>query len=203
VVSGVITLFGFTDYAVTFAGFIPALASGATVVGDPGYMLPWWLTPLSATLVHAGFGHLLLNMVVLFYCGRQLEPGLGSRGIWLLYLIGAYAAAFGQWVLEPMSTVPLIGASGAISAIIAAYAALFGETRARALGPIPARVLHVLWLAAAWIGVQLMFALAGLGSTIALGAHVGGFLIGLALTRPLLLWRYRGRKNYPRIVGKD
>jgi membrane associated rhomboid family serine protease len=192
VVSGLITLFGFTGYAVTFAGFIPALASGATVAGDPGYMLPWWLTPLSATLVHAGFGHLLLNMVVLFYCGRQLEHALGSRAIWILYLVGAYVAAAGQWVLDPGSPVPLIGASGAISAIIAAYAALFGETRAKAFGPIPARVLHVLWLAAAWIGVQLLFALAGLGGEIALGAHVGGFLIGLVLTRPLLLWRYRG-----------
>ena len=114
-----------------------------------------------------------------------------SRAIWVLYVIGAYAAALGQWVLDPSSTAPLIGASGAISAIIAAYAALYGQTRATALGPIPARVLHVLWLAAAWIGVQLLFALAGLGGTIALGAHVGGFLIGLALTRPLLLWRYR------------
>ena len=190
--SGLITLFGVTNYAAVFAGFIPALASGATVVSYAGYILPWWLTPISATLVHAGFGHLLLNMVVLFYCGRLLEHALGSRAICILYLVGAYAAALGQWALDPYSTAPLIGASGAISAIIAAYAALYGKTRAKALGPIPARVLHILWLAAAWIGVQLLFALAGLGGTIALGAHVGGFLIGLALTRPLLLWRYRG-----------
>jgi membrane associated rhomboid family serine protease len=51
----------------------------------------------------------------------------------------------------------------------------------------------VLWLAAAWIGVQLLTGLAGLGGgpLVAIGAHIGGFLAGLALARPLLLWRYR------------
>ena len=54
--------------------------------------------------------------------------------------------------------------------------------------------MHVVWLAAAWIGIQLMIGVAGLGGAtrIAIGAHIGGFLAGLALARPLLLWRYRG-----------
>ena len=62
---------------------------------------------------------------------------------------------------------------------------------------MPAGVVHVVWLAAAWIGIQLLMGLAGFGSSvgangpIAIGAHIGGFLAGLVLARPLLLWRYR------------
>ena len=87
----------------------------------------------------------------------------------------------------------MIGASGALSAVVGAYALLFGQSRARAIGQFSAGVVHVVWLAAAWIGIQLMIGVAGLGGfgTIAIGAHIGGFLAGLAMARPLLLWRYR------------
>jgi membrane associated rhomboid family serine protease len=175
-------------------GFIPATV-GVHVVLPPGAppMLPAWLTPLSATMIHAGFAHIVLNMFVLLVCGRAVEHALGWRGVAILYLIGAYAAAAGQWVQDPGSVVPMVGASGAISALLGAYALLFGKSRARAIGPVPARAVTILWLAAAWIGVQLLTGLAGLGGgpLVAIAAHIGGFLAGLALARPLLLWRYR------------
>jgi membrane associated rhomboid family serine protease len=194
VVSGLITLTGLEQDASIVGGFIPVLASGATLPVDIGFVLPYWLTPLSATLIHAGFVHLALNLVMLVYCGQQTERAVGTRGIVILYLVGAYAAALGQWAQDPMSTAPMIGASGAISAVLGAYALLFGRSRARPLGPIPAGLVHVVWLAVAWIGIQLMIGVAGLGGAtrIAIGAHIGGFLAGLALARPLLLWRYRG-----------
>src|SRR3546814_8773469 len=71
---------------------------------------------------------------------------------------------------------------------------LFSEQKVRDIGPIPGTVVRVVWLAAAWIVVQLLIGLAGLGGGphIAIAAHIAGFLVGLALTRPLLLWRYRG-----------
>lgn len=155
--------------------------------------MPAWLTPVSATVIHGGFLHLAFNMVMLVYCGRMLERALGPGSIALLYLIGAYAGAAGQWALGPLSAVPTIGASGAISAIIAAYAMLFAERPVPAIGPIPSRVVRVVWLAAGWIGLQLLigFASGGEANPIAIGAHIGGFLVGLALARPLLLWRYR------------
>ena len=87
----------------------------------------------------------------------------------------------------------MVGASGAISAVIGAYAMLFGLKKAKAIGPVPALVVHVVWLALAWIGVQVLFgiAMASAGVGIAVVAHIGGFIAGLLLARPLLLWRYR------------
>jgi membrane associated rhomboid family serine protease len=193
-ISALISLAGLDAYAALFAGFIPILASGVAMPPEMGWTIPWWLTPLSATLVHAGFIHLALNMVMLVYCGRLTEQVLGSKALVVLYLVGAYAAAFGQWMQGPNTPVPMVGASGAISAVLAAYALLYGQRRARAIGPVPADIVHALWLGAAWIGIQLLTGIAGLGGPmrIAIGAHIGGFLVGLVLMRPLLLWRYRG-----------
>jgi membrane associated rhomboid family serine protease len=190
IVSVVLILLDLLDVAAAGGGFTPGMV-GAHVVLSPD-ALPIWLTPLSATLIHAGLAHILLNMFVLVVCGRAVEQVLGWRGVAILYAVGAYAAAAGQWAQDPHSTVPMVGASGAISALLGAYALLFGKSRARAIGPIPARAVTVAWLAAAWIGVQLLTGLAGLGGgpLIAIGAHIGGFLAGLALARPLLLWRY-------------
>jgi membrane associated rhomboid family serine protease len=117
---------------------------------------------------------------------------VGAGGIAILYLVGAYAAAATQWAFAPASAVPMIGASGAISAVVGAYAVLFGRRRAKRLGPIPAHIVHIVWLAAAWIGIQLLIGFAGMGGvTVAIGAHIGGFVAGLVLARPLLRWRYR------------
>lgn len=126
------------------------------------------------------------------FCGKQVERVLGAGPVVVLYVVGSYAAAAAQWAVDPSSTVPMIGASGAISALVAAYARLFGERRARAIGPFSADVVHVAWLAAAWVGIQLLMGIAGLGGlAIAIWAHIGGFLAGLVLAHPLLRWRYR------------
>ncbi|WP_245968659.1 rhomboid family intramembrane serine protease [Hephaestia caeni] len=181
--------------AAVVGGFIPLLASGVEITPGAGLNpFPAWITPLTATLIHGGYAHLLLNMVMFVYCGRMVERGLGTRGLIILYVVGAYVSAGGQWLQAPQSPVPMVGASGAISAIIAAYALLFSEQKVRDIGPVPGTLVRVAWLAAAWIGVQLLIGLAGLGGgpQIAIAAHIAGFLVGLALTRPLLLWRYRG-----------
>ncbi|RZL71691.1 MAG: rhomboid family intramembrane serine protease [Sphingomonas sp.] len=161
------------------------------------FVVPAWATPLTATLIHGGWAHIALNLVMLVYCGQFVEKALGTVGLVVLYVLGAYAAAAGHWAFGPDSTAPMIGASGAISAVVGAYALLYGERRAQAIGPVPAGVVHVVWLAAAWIGIQLLMGLAGFGASvgasgpIAIGAHIGGFLAGLVLARPLLLWHYR------------
>lgn len=193
VVSAALTLTGWDDQAALVAGFIPARLTGMGVAPLMGWQMPVWATPLSCTLVHAGLIHLGLNMVMLCYCGSEAERALGTRAIICLYVVGAFAAAAGQWAQDRFATDPMVGASGAISALIGAYALLYGRSRARDLGPAPAALIHALWLAAAWTGIQLLVGVAGLaGSTrIAIGAHIGGFLVGLALARPLLLWRYR------------
>lgn len=171
----------------TVAGFIPATVGGRAFVGGA---LPWWITPLTATLVHGGILHLLFNMAMFVWVGRQVEPAIGAPQLAVLYIVGAYAAAAGQWALDPAGLIPMVGASGAISAVVALYALVFSESKTRAIAGIPAGVVRALWLGAAWVIIQTMLGFAT-GGMIAVGAHIGGFLAGLLLARPLLRWRYR------------
>ena len=170
-------------------GFIPARVS----LEAPGAWLPVWLTPLSATLVHAGFLHLVMNLLLLFWCGREVERIIGPAPVVLLYVAGAYAAAAGQYVLDPMASYPMIGASGAISALVGAFALSFSRPKAIVRNFRLNRALNTLWMLVAWVILQWMMAyLMGLqGVMVAIGAHVGGFIAGVILQNPLLLWRYR------------
>jgi membrane associated rhomboid family serine protease len=176
--------------AALLGGFVPGrVLGGVTVIGA----LPVAITPLTATLLHADLLHLGFNMLMLVWCGRQVEPALGGKLLLTLYVIGAYGAALGQWLLEPAAASVMIGASGAVSAIVAVYALVFSEQKVRAIGPIPPHIVRALWLGTAWIVLQTMIGL-GFGVTgglVAVGAHIGGFVTGLLLARPLLRLRFR------------
>ena len=175
--------------ASTAMGFMAVRIGGL----DISPAVPVLLTPLSSTLVHGGFLHLLMNFLLFAYCGRQVESVLGALPLVALYVVGAYAAAAGQYVLDPNSTIPMIGASGAISALVGAYAVSFGQPKRIVASLKLNRWLNIAWLMVAWIVLQWMVGfLGGLqGTLIAIGAHVGGFIGGVLLQRPLLLWRYR------------
>jgi len=191
-VSALVTLSPYAQDIQVLGGFIPARLSGALVF--PGLRaVPVWLTPLSCALIHAGFLHLGMNMLMLGFTGSATEKALGPRGLVVLYLVGAYAAAFAQWLAGPLSITPMVGASGAASAVVGAYSLLYGQPKTKAFGPIPARAIHILWLAVAWTLVNLLMATAFLqgGVAIAAAAHIGGFLAGLALAGPLFRWRWR------------
>jgi membrane associated rhomboid family serine protease len=189
-VSLAILALGLRDWAAVWGGFIPLRAS----VADNGGLAPFLLTPLTAALIHAGYIHLGFNMLIHLFCGRAVEGVLGPWGIVTLYIGGAYAAAAAQYFAGPTDMTPMIGASGAISAVLGAYALLFGRNRVKLANPIAALWLNALWLIAAWIGLQLIlgFTFATAGVQIAIAAHIGGFVLGLALANPLLLARYRG-----------
>ena len=182
---------GAEDYAAIWGGFIP-LRLSADLTG--AVLAPVALTPLTATLVHSGLAHLFLNLLIFLFCGRAVETILGMRGIVILYLVGAYAAAAAHYLANPLEATPMVGASGAISAVVGAYAMMFGRNRVKVANPTVALWLNALWLAAAWIGLQLMVGITftTAGSRIAVMAHIGGFLAGLLLAKPLLLLRYRG-----------
>jgi membrane associated rhomboid family serine protease len=155
--------------------------------------VPAILTPLSTTLVHNGLFHVLFNMLMLLWCGTAVERGLGKGSLLLLYAVGAYCAAIAQWATAPASTIPVIGASGAISAVIGAFALSFGQSKRIVSSPGLNRFLNAMWLLAAWVVMQMMIGwlAGGQGVMLAIPAHVGGFVAGLLLQRPLLLWRYR------------
>lgn len=198
----ILYLSGRIDDAAIIGGFIPAR------IGDPALLdgmaaIPVWLTPLTCAFIHAGWMHVAFNLLMLVFCGRQVEHVLDKGATLLLYVAGAYGACAVQWAIDPASLNPMVGASGAISAIIATYALLYSQQKVRAVGPLSANIVRLLWLAGAWIAIQLMIGVAttagqgggGLSDLgrIAVAAHIGGFFVGLALTRPLLRWRFRKR----------
>src|SRR3546814_6544591 len=113
------------------AGLVPARISGTITV--PGGF-PIILTPITATLLHGSIAHLGFNMVMFYYLGRMVEGVLGSGRLLILYVAGAYAAAFAEYLVSPESTVPVIGASGAVSAVLGAYAIYFGNRTAPKTG---------------------------------------------------------------------
>ena len=188
----VVSMLNLTEQAVIWGGFVPARLS----LADDGSVVPFFLTPLTAAFLHANFIHLAFNLLILVFCGRPTEAVVGPVGFGLLYLLGAYAAALTHYLFDTVSFTPMIGASGAISAVLGAYAILFGRNKVKVANPKLAVLLNALWLMAAWIVLQLIvvFTFAGFTSgalQIAVGAHIGGFILGVALANPLLLLRYR------------
>ena len=186
----VAVVFGLSDRAAEALGFIPGRLSG---LAWPYPAVPAILTPLTCTLVHSGLIHLGFNLLIFVWCGTAVERVLGKGGLIALYLIGAYAAAGAQWFAGPHSTIPMVGASGAISAVMGAFALSFGRAKRITSSPAVNRWINTLWLLAAWVVLQMMMAwlAGGQGFLLATPAHVGGFAVGLVLQRPLLLWRYR------------
>jgi membrane associated rhomboid family serine protease len=152
------------------------------------------VTPLTAALLHSGLIHLGVNLFFLLLCGRSIEPILSGRGLAVLYVAGAYAAAAAHYAFNPHGTEPMIGASGGVWAAVGAWAMLFGKNRVRLGNPTLARWVHLLWLAAAWIALQLLveIALYPIGAQPGIAFHVGGFVAGLLLSKPLLMLRWRG-----------
>jgi membrane associated rhomboid family serine protease len=130
---------------------------------------------------------------VLAWCGREVEKILGPAPIVLLYVAGAYAAAAGQYALDPVAIYPMVGASGAVSAIIGAFAMSFSRPKPIVRNFRLNRLLNTLWILVAWVVLQWMttYLMGMQGVLVATGAHVGGFLAGVLLQKPLLLWRYR------------
>lgn len=184
------SVLGLSDVAAVWGGFIPARVGG--LAGDEA-LAPVFLTPFTATLVHAGFVHLAFNLLFLLFCGRAVENIIGGRGLMILYLTGALLSAAAQYAVEPSDITPMVGASGAISAVLGTYAILFGRNRVKIANPTIALWVNALWLAAAWVGLQVLVGLTfetG-GARIAIAAHIGGFFAGLLLAKPLLMLRYR------------
>ncbi len=189
------------EYAVISGGLWPIRLSGDSSQFEAiRFLVPAFLTPLTAAFLHGGLMHAILNMVMLLLIGKMVERVLGGGIYIFLYLIGAYAAAGTEWLAAvmqwPLSAdmmAPAIGASGAISAIIGAYVLLFPNKSPTAWGPIPAHIARPIHLTLAWVALNLAlgFVGPGLGIAIAIWSHIGGFVAGLFLARPLLLWRYR------------
>jgi len=168
-------------------GVIPASLLGQARLAPDLYLVPPAVTLLTSMFMHGGWLHLGGNMLYLWIFGNNVEDSMGHGRFVAFYLLCGLAAAFAQALPAPTSTVPMIGASGAISGVLGAYLLLY--PRARVLVLIPLGFfsqlvrLPAIWVLGLWFGLQLVSSLlapAG-GAGVAFRAHLGGFLAGMAL----------------------
>ncbi len=164
------------------------------------------MTIETSMFMHGGWAHIAGNMLFLWIIGDNVEDALGRLRYLAFYLLSGVAAAAAQILIDPGSGVAMVGASGAIAGVLAAYATLYPRSPITVLNPIP-----LLWLFVglfielpAWLVIGMFFAMnlfsgfAWLGGQaeggVAFFAHIGGFVAGLFLVR-ILLDGVRGRKH--------
>ncbi|MFW5926398.1 MAG: rhomboid family intramembrane serine protease [Myxococcota bacterium] len=153
------------------------------------------ITPLTSMFMHGGWMHIIGNMWFLWIFGDNVEDVLGKPRFVLFYLLSGLGAVALQVAVSPASDVPMVGASGAISGVLAGYVMLFPYARVLTVVPIFI-FLHFMELPAflfifIWFGYQLLAGLVQFGQLeagaggVAWWAHVGGFVVGLLLVRPM------------------
>lgn len=174
------------DAAVVQGGFFPLRIMSGEIIGN-GFVIPTFLTPITAAFIHSGIMHLIFNMMILLVTGRMVESAIGYY-IAFLYLVGAYGSALAELLAAPQSAIPVIGASGGISAILAAYLIYFPKHQPKGWKNIPAHIFRPLQLFIGFVMLNLLigYTSAYTGQNIAIYGHIGGFMAGLFLARPLL-----------------
>ncbi len=162
----------------------------------------WWESIFVSMFLHGGWLHIGGNMLFLWIFGNNVEDRLGRITFVVFYLLGGLAATGLQLAFDPNSTVPNLGASGAIAAILGAYAVMFPRARVYTLVIfffITAVELPALVVLGGWFVLQLFSGVGSLGTHVnggvAYWAHVGGFVFGMATA--WLFFRRRGQPARP------
>lgn len=152
------------------------------IEGDPN-----WFTLISHMFMHGGWFHIIGNLWFLSVFGDNVEDAMGRFRFLIFYLLCGLGAAGAQILSSPGSTVPMVGASGAIGGVMGAYAVLFPKAGVHVLifFGIITRIILPAWLMLGyWFLLQLVGAIpsvAGSGGGVAFWAHIGGFAAGVAL----------------------
>jgi len=169
-------------------GFTPSALMSPPL--SPGDETGWsaLINIFTSMFVHGGWLHLAGNMLYLWIFGNNIEDAMGHARFILFYLLSGVAAALTMAFMDPTSTLPMVGASGAISGVLGAYMLLYPRAKVTVIVPLfiifyPFR-LSAVWVVGAWFAMQLFSAAySDPGSPgVAWWAHVGGFAAGLALT---------------------
>lgn len=177
-------------------GFVPAHFD----LLDPGS----YGTLFSSMFLHGGYLHLGGNMLFLWVFGDNVEDELGSFNYLLFYLACGLAGAFGQYLVAPRSTIPLIGASGAIAGVLGSYMLLYPTARVLTaviivffvrLIYLPAWILLGFWILLQLLQGTASLGAAGAGGGVAWFAHVGGFLAGGLMVFLLRAWKLEKRSR--------
>ncbi len=155
----------------------------------------WWVTIFSSMFLHGSLLHLGGNMLFLWIFGGNVEDSMGRVRFTAFYLLGGVAALGAQVLVDPSSTVPTVGASGAIAGVLGGYALLYPRARVITLVLLIFFVtiveLPALVLLGAWVLMQVAFGVADLAQPVggseaggvAYFAHIGGFVFGLLAIR--------------------
>jgi membrane associated rhomboid family serine protease len=154
----------------------------------PYIPLPFWTTLVTSMFLHGGWAHLGGNMLYLWIFGDNIERALGRARFLGFYLVCGIAAAFAHIALSSGSSVPTVGASGAISGILGAYLILFPGNRVRVLTSSGVAAVPAAYMLGIWILIQLVNGMGAIANTpetggVAYAAHVGGFLAGVLLAK--------------------
>ena len=188
-----------------------ALADGTsgTIVEAPGPS-PIWLTLLTSTFMHGGWTHIGGNMLFLFIFGDNVEETFGSFLYLVFYLAMGVIASLAFVLTSPDSVVPSLGASGAISGVLAAYLVLFPRNRVSVVSflgffpfryAVPAVFMIGLWALLQFVNGFGSIAVSEQTSGVAYMAHVGGFIAGILVTLALRPFIDRDGQRFARYPG--
>lgn len=187
-----------------FVIFVLSLVFRAEIILELGFR-PIYLTPqffpqlytlFSSMFVHSGFMHIFGNMLVFFFIGLPFEQRIGWKKFLLIYLLTGVCAALTHSVLNLESTIPLVGASGAIFGIMGAFA--FAYPNDKVVMPIPLgiimvlRRIKVLYAVLLFAAIETIIVFFGVQSQTAHYAHLGGLISGVVISAIVL----RGRKTH-------
>jgi membrane associated rhomboid family serine protease len=179
---------------------LQGVAQSVACSGQPGFVagpdaspLPAWQTVFTAMFMHGSFLHIFGNMLFLAIFGPNVEDAMSRPRYVLFYLLGGIVALAAQVLVSPNSTVPTIGASGAIAAVLGGYILLYPRARVLSIVfifffftiiEVPAAFLLGFWfLSQLWFGLSGLATPLGGGEGVAYFAHIGGFAFGLLTIR--------------------
>ena len=171
----------FNDFISTYA-FVPAYFHF--------FDLNTWWPLIAAAFMHGGYTHIIFNMLFLWVFGDNVEASLGTLGYILFYLGAAISAALLQYVIDPTTFIPMLGASGAIAGVLGYYLVMFPQHKIKTIiigqfGRIFTPELPAIFFLGYWVLIQFID---GFGSLVtqdsggtAWFAHIGGVLFGVAI----------------------
>jgi len=180
-------------------GLVPAAITQGIVSGGGSYQ-----TIFSSMFLHGGWMHIIGNMMYLWIFGNNVEDSMGHLRFIVFYLLAGVIAASAHIVMQPASTIPTIGASGAVSGILGAYLILYPRARIKTLLPLgifftivyfPAWFFLIFWIG--WqVLSQTLAPMDPNAGGVAYAAHIGGFVAGIVLIPFFRKYRRRRYVGY-------
>jgi len=154
----------------------------------PTIPLPFWSTLFTSMFLHGGLMHLGGNMLYLWIFGDNLEKTMGGMRFLIFYLVCGLAASLAHILFGPASTIPAVGASGAISGVLGGYLVLFPKNTVRVLTRGGIANVPAIVVLGFWIVIQMINGIGSMATTtetagVAYMAHIGGFVAGLVLVK--------------------